>query len=630
MRLVSPSRTPGTPTTPPQWPVAGVACQHTTPSLVTDKADDSEETLEVRVGRNSMYESDSEELLPVGGTTPQRYIPGRSLFLDVGSEKALILAEDLMQDKTVPTTMKIVLTIFERYIALSYVWGESQPHSTTTHNIASYTDHIDPTHLPQTILDAIRITHRLHIKYLWADTLCIIQDSEEDKVQELARMGNIYRDAHLTVIASNAHRLREDVAQGQAVELPFILPHDAGRAVAMGMVCICDRIDLPEEPVSTRGWCMQELFLSRRALIFATHTLQYRCQRRTRNIGGADNVDWLSALWEDPAPVRSLANTKGTSGGVDMKEIRDAWRLTVKNYTKRSISVPGDKLIALAALVEEYHGLVQSRYLAGLWLSMLLSDLLWTLEDADDAVPRPKEYQAPSWSWAAVDGEISVWDALGVQEELRDIVRLRKRKEGTGEEEGRRGWKQTYPLQENGNSFYVAGVVRCETELRTEQLPFGAVSGGVLILRALALECVVLRDGSAHAVYRLGELGNGHFDLDMQGLLGSDELESAKMHKIGACTFDSLDDAEAKDMHVRVAIIHWSHEFLERNASSRSLRGLVLRRVEDLTEVSPPAQKSAQESRVRYRRVGFFLGTENVEEEDDWLWHITESEMEII
>ncbi|EIW52272.1 uncharacterized protein TRAVEDRAFT_84086, partial [Trametes versicolor FP-101664 SS1] len=91
-----------------------------------------------------------------------------------------------------------------KYCALSYVWGEPQPHSTLTSNVHVYTAGINPANLPQTIRDAIYVTHELGMQYLWADTLCIIQDSGQDKRRELARMHRIYRDAHLTIIASDA------------------------------------------------------------------------------------------------------------------------------------------------------------------------------------------------------------------------------------------------------------------------------------------------------------------------------------------------------------------------------------------------------------------------------------------
>lgn len=42
-------------------------------------------------------------------------------------------------------------------------------------------------------------------------------------------------------------------------------------------------------------------------------------------------------------------------------------------------------------------------YLAGLWRSTLLSDLLWRADPVDSTVIPPPKYRAPSWSWASVN-----------------------------------------------------------------------------------------------------------------------------------------------------------------------------------------------------------------------------------
>ena len=71
--------------------------------------------------------------------------------------------------------------------------------------MSDYSTHgIDIRVLGQRVRDAIQVTHRLRIEYLWVDALCIKQDTDEDKANELAQMGNIYRDAYLTITASSA------------------------------------------------------------------------------------------------------------------------------------------------------------------------------------------------------------------------------------------------------------------------------------------------------------------------------------------------------------------------------------------------------------------------------------------
>ena len=100
------------------------------------------------------------------------------------------------------------------YVALSYVWGEDQPYKTTTANLSAYSRSIDCAVLPQTILDAIKCTRSLGLRFLWVDALCILQDSDEDKGRELVRMRNIYRNAYVTIIAATAPRASGGGASG--------------------------------------------------------------------------------------------------------------------------------------------------------------------------------------------------------------------------------------------------------------------------------------------------------------------------------------------------------------------------------------------------------------------------------
>lgn len=53
------------------------------------------------------------------------------------------------------------------YVAFSYCWGGSQPAATTTLNFGSYLDSLNVETLPQSIQDAIWVTRKLGIRYLW-------------------------------------------------------------------------------------------------------------------------------------------------------------------------------------------------------------------------------------------------------------------------------------------------------------------------------------------------------------------------------------------------------------------------------------------------------------------------------
>lgn len=58
--------------------------------------------------------------------------------------------------------------------------------------------------MPANFYDATIITRRLGYKYLWIDSLCIIQDSYQDWETESQNMGNIYKNASVTLAAAAA------------------------------------------------------------------------------------------------------------------------------------------------------------------------------------------------------------------------------------------------------------------------------------------------------------------------------------------------------------------------------------------------------------------------------------------
>lgn len=90
------------------------------------------------------------------------------------------------------------------YYALSYCWGGVQSHTLSTRNLDAWKQGIIVAMLPKTLRDAIEVTRRLSIRYLWIDALCIIQESAVDKAQEIGRIRSVYKNAMVTIVAASA------------------------------------------------------------------------------------------------------------------------------------------------------------------------------------------------------------------------------------------------------------------------------------------------------------------------------------------------------------------------------------------------------------------------------------------
>ncbi|KAL7917208.1 heterokaryon incompatibility domain-containing protein [Trichoderma austrokoningii] len=407
-----------------------------------------------------------------------RYIRARSPILDVASphscqqasaclEECILHHRDCPKpqlaqlptrviDCTDPGHPKLLITGSMRcsYAALSYVWGEKQPHCTTQKNLDTYlTSGINRNLLPKTIRDAIDSTHRFNIRYLWVDALCILQDSREDKDREIHQMRRIYEQAHVTLIAASAHMVSEGFLHDRPrvppySRLPFICP-DNGQIGAMALSPVWKQYDDKQEPVNTRAWCLEERLLSSRAFIYASHTLQYHCQTHTINIGNnihnPQDGRRLPRLVFSPTTPLPLSKE-------DLSRARVTWHDIVDNYTSRHVTKERDKLLALAGVVEKFHRVMGSGYIGGLWRSTLLRDLLW-MKDYNAYAPRPGKYRAPSWSWAAVDGRVVY-----------------------GDFDSR--------LDPDRSNIMQCHVLEYEVSLVNRDLPFGRICGGVLKVRS--------------------------------------------------------------------------------------------------------------------------------------------------
>jgi hypothetical protein len=91
-----------------------------------------------------------------------------------------------------------------QYAALSHCWGGNISLQTTTATLERHMKQIILGKSSQTSKDAIRVTRELGIKYIWIDSLCIIQDDNKDWELEASRMNQVYRNASITLSADAA------------------------------------------------------------------------------------------------------------------------------------------------------------------------------------------------------------------------------------------------------------------------------------------------------------------------------------------------------------------------------------------------------------------------------------------
>jgi Heterokaryon incompatibility protein (HET) len=102
------------------------------------------------------------------------------------------------------------------YIALSHRWGTTWHLTTTKSNISEMQQGIRLQDLPRTFSDAVSITRKFGIRYLWIDSLCIVQDDPKDWEIEASRMAGVYSGSYITIAAISS----KDSNSGCVPEVP--------------------------------------------------------------------------------------------------------------------------------------------------------------------------------------------------------------------------------------------------------------------------------------------------------------------------------------------------------------------------------------------------------------------------
>lgn len=173
------------------------------------------------------------------------------------------------------------------WVALSYRWGPEPPNgyfSTTRENLEENMNGLEFAKLPLTFQDAIRVTRALGQRFLWIDSMCIVQGSNGDFQQEFKRMEHVYSGAYCVLAASCA------TDQGSG----FLSPRLPRRCVSLmsadgvgDSIYVCE---LTEDfrghvllgDLNRRGWVLQEHALARRTLFFTNHQTYWECGHGVR------------------------------------------------------------------------------------------------------------------------------------------------------------------------------------------------------------------------------------------------------------------------------------------------------------------------------------------------------------
>jgi hypothetical protein len=224
-----------------------------------------------------------------------------------------------------------------RYATLSHSWGGHGVIKLTSENLHSFKETLPVDSLPQTFKDAIEIARNLGIDYLWIDSLCIIQNSEEDWEIESALMTSVYGESLCTIAASSARNSTE----GCFRKLPNFSGGLRARITDGGRKRVQDfrgdevyELSTWKTHLGTRAWALQEKMLPPRTIHFGDRGAFWECRTTI-----------ASEYLPDGFPrqlVRPLVRRKG--------KIEWLWPQIVRLYSSANLTFGKDKLPALSGV----------------------------------------------------------------------------------------------------------------------------------------------------------------------------------------------------------------------------------------------------------------------------------------
>ncbi|KAL3421540.1 heterokaryon incompatibility protein [Phlyctema vagabunda] len=301
------------------------------------------------------------------------------------------------------------------YIALSHCWGKSTPFVTTRDNFEQMQNGFLPDTVPATFRDAIIFSRKLGIRYLWIDSLCIIQGDREDWEREASRMARVYRDANLTLSASYAEGdsegfLKQRPSQHSTVKISSSSGQVAEVYLSERFVNRSVTADPEFElipPLDTRGWCLQECYLTNRQIKFLNTKILWSCRDVDQDEGRPDDRGALTIRGTEKNVIYLFRNTeKPRHRCLTRLTVYESWYRMIRGFSLRNLTFASDVLPALSGLASEVAAHDNGRYCAGVWWEDIAFGICWKKTESLKPAAGPNEYITPSWSWASVVGPV--------------------------------------------------------------------------------------------------------------------------------------------------------------------------------------------------------------------------------
>ncbi|OIW26732.1 HET-domain-containing protein [Coniochaeta ligniaria NRRL 30616] len=337
-----------------------------------------------------------------------------------------------------------------RYLTLSHCWGKVKPPQTTKATREAWHTALPWDQLPKTFQDAIRLTRELGERFLWIDSLCIVQDDPAEVGAQIQLMGIIFEGSYCTIAAVDAKGADGSLAVDRGLflskpasiltarlrlksglsELQQIRPNETDNVQNARVWMEEKEHDSPNQVYEvvlqnntqfgrlssflqsrawhSRGWVFQERQLSRRCIFFTEDGLGWRCNQywETEQTGAPER--------RVPATSYDLETTTAVGNYTYdvIYRLRMEWQGSVEDYSEGKLTYISDKDKALKGLEERLSARFDAVFRYGILdfrpaREVLHQQLLWLPKASrGSSLKNSPDFSCPTWSWMIIDGPV--------------------------------------------------------------------------------------------------------------------------------------------------------------------------------------------------------------------------------
>ncbi|ATZ51497.1 hypothetical protein BCIN_07g01230 [Botrytis cinerea B05.10] len=321
------------------------------------------------------------------------------------------------------------------YAVLSHCWGRAPILTLTTKNLEAFQQGLPISQLSKTFRDTVDVGKRLlrdfNVRYIWIDSLCIIQDSKSDWENEAPKMSQVYGNAFCCIAATSATDGSKGLFSPRNSMVEEVIRININRSrypylPSPVSITILNKDKwlqfIREAPLNQRGWVVQERALTKRALQFFDGEVMWKCQQRMAS-------ETFSAIKSGlKIPDDRLLFPQSLTANFNFREF---WNQLLRMYSKTILTYPDDILMAIAGVARqfgEYLPTNNKAYLAGMWSFELERQLGWRTTSPGskfdlDRRGSPSSNVAPSWSWASSTGRLisTAWKTSSYEDSVSSV-----------------------------------------------------------------------------------------------------------------------------------------------------------------------------------------------------------------